>query len=388
MERHTRGGWKVGLKPGLVAALLGMLVAVLLSGLLTRGAPSHRTGHRASLTPGPTAAMEVSAPGLTVPASWKQVLPGLILSDFSHYNTLVTSAQQPDRVAACGMPSHPWPQMVAPTFVLSVDGGRTWEQQAIPVVGMVWSCDLRGDIADPDTYALSVTHIVQGKAVGPDQTVVTHDGGRTWRLESPPARMDYSCVPLLQRLGMPQWVDVDACAVDPSDPVHLYAITATPTKEAASTPGHGLSLYETRDDWRSWSLLHTWSTAERLMEFHFTTSALYVVDNQDLGGEQGVYRSSDGGATWVRLVLKSPVSTVNYFGPTGRLLATAYPQLFQIDPATGTPTLLGEVPVINESNGEVGGVISAVAVCEGNQPSLVVSGPYGNYVRMLPPEGA
>jgi hypothetical protein len=274
--------------------------------------------------------------------------------------------------------------MVPPTFVLSDDGGRTWEQRAIPAVGIVWSCDLRGDPADPDTYALSVTHIFQGKAGGSDQTVVTHDSGRTWLLESPPAHMDYSCDPLPQRLGMSHWIEVDACAVDPSDPSHLYAITAT----AASTPGHGLSLYETRDGWRSWRLLHTWSTAQRLMEFHLTTSALYVVDNQDLPGKQGVYRSNDGGASWARLFLKSPVSTVDYFGPTGRLLATDYPQLFQINPATGTPTLLGEVPVINESNGNVVGVISAVAVCEGNQPSLVVSGPYGTYVRMLPPNDA
>lgn len=384
MERRTRGDWKVGLMAVLVAGLVGMLVAALLPRLLTWDAPSSRTDHRTALTPGPTTATGIFAPGLTVPASWKRVLPGLILSDFSHYDTLITSAQQTDRVAACALPSHPWPQMAPPTFVLSDDGGRTWEQRAIPVVGMVWSCDLRGDAFDPDTYALSVTHIVQGKAGGPDQTVVTHDGGRTWRLESPPVRMDYSCVPLLQRLGMPQWVEVDACAVDPSDPAHLYAITAT----AASAPGHGLSLYETRDDWRSWRLLHTWSTAERLMEFHFTTSALYVVDNQDLGGEQGVYRSGDGGATWKRLVLKSPVSTVNYFGPTGRLLATAFPQLFQIDPTTGAPTSLGEMPVIDEGNGEVGGVISAAAICEGNQPSLVVSGPFGAYVRMLPPDGA
>ena len=122
----------------------------------------------------------------------------------------------------------------------------------------------------------------------------------------------------------------------------------------------------------------------RLMDFHYTSSALYVVDNQDSGGGQGVYRSVDGGTTWKKLPLKSPLSTVDYFGPTGRLLATAYPRLFQVDPITGKPTLLGEVPVTQEGNGAVGGVISAVAISEGSQPSLVVSGPYGTYVRALP----
>jgi hypothetical protein len=111
MERHTRGGWKIGLTVVLVAALLGVLVAALLPGLLTWGATFHRNGHGTSLTPGPTAATGVFASGLTVPANWKQVLPGLILSDFSHYNTLVTSAQQTDRVVACALPPRRWPQM-------------------------------------------------------------------------------------------------------------------------------------------------------------------------------------------------------------------------------------------------------------------------------------
>ena len=214
--------------------------------------------------------------------------------------------------------------------------------------------------------------------------VLTHDGGRTWRIESPPASMNYSCATLLQHLKMPEWVEVDSCAIDPSDPAHLYAITAT----SASTEWRGLSLYETRDGWSSWRLLHTWGTAQRLMEFHYTSSALYVVDSQDLGGEQGVYRSTNSGTTWKKLPLKSPTSTVDYFGSTGRLLSTYYPRLFQIDPITGKPTLIGEVPVIQESNGDVGGIISAVAICEGSQPSLVVSGPYGTYVRTLPPLGS
>lgn len=382
MERPKWGGWRVRLTAGFVAVLLGALVAVLLSSLLAQFAPSHRSGLTSSTTPAPTGLATTS--GLFVPAGWKQVLPGLILSDFSHPDALVASPAQPGRVAACALPPHPWPEMRAPLFVLSDDGGRTWQQWAIPVVGMIWSCDLRGDTLDPNTYALSVSHITQGRAEGYDETAVTHDGGHTWSLESAPASMDYPCATLLRLLKLPEWVEVDSCAVDPSDPTHVYAITAT----SASAEWRGLSLYETRDGWSSWRLLHTWGTAVRLMGFHYTSSALYVADNQDSGGGQGVYRSADAGATWKKLPLTSPLSTIDYFGPTGRLLAAHFPQLFQIDPTTGNPTLLGEAPVTQESNGSVGGVISAVAICEGSQPSLVVSGPYGTFVRALPPLGS
>ena len=64
------------------------------------------------------------------------MLPGLILSDFSHFDTLVTNPAQSGRIAACAMPPHPWPKMASPIFVISDDGGRTWQQRAIPVVGM------------------------------------------------------------------------------------------------------------------------------------------------------------------------------------------------------------------------------------------------------------
>ena len=158
MERHihTWGGWKLRLTAGLVAALLGRTGgrAAVRPGS-HNFAPSHRTGYTASPTPGPTGV--ATSPGLVVPAGWKQALPGLILSDFSHYDTLVTSTAQPGRIAACAMPPHPWPKMAPPIFVISDDGGRTWQQRAIPVVGVVWTCDLSGDTFDPNTYAISVS---------------------------------------------------------------------------------------------------------------------------------------------------------------------------------------------------------------------------------------
>jgi len=176
---------------------------------------------------------------------------------------------------------------------------------------------------------------------------------------------------------------VDACTVDPRAPDHLYAFIMTST----SAEAHGLTLYETRNGGGSWHPLHTWPTAVRIMEIHPTSGGLYVVDDQDSGGGEGVYRSADGGATWRKLPLKD-AKLIPYFGPTGRILATAYPSLYQVNPITGESVLLGDVTVTLESNGDRdvgGGVISAVAICEGSQPSLVVSGPYGTYVRSLPP---
>jgi photosystem II stability/assembly factor-like uncharacterized protein len=308
------------------------------------------------------------------------VLPGLVVSDFGHYDTLVTSAAKPDRVAACALPPHSWPVMVAPQFVLSEDGGRTWEQQAVSLVGSVWGCDLAGDPLDPDTYALSAIHIIDGKAMGPDAIVVTHDAGRTWRLEATPAAMLHSCATLPQQLHMPTWVQAQPCVPDPLDPTHLYALVAT-----SAMVNQGMSLYESHTSGTSWHALHTWPTAigSPPMEIHPTSSGLYVVDGQDGGGGEGVYRSADHGATWHKLPLKAPVSSVTYFGQAGRLLATALPQLFQVNPVTGAATPLGDIPVTQNA----GGVISAVAICEGSQPSLVVSGPLGTYVRSLPPLG-
>jgi hypothetical protein len=320
MERHWWGGWKARLAMGLV--VVG-LVATLLSALLTHVTPPHLARRTASPTAAPTAAPP--PPGLLVPAGWKQVLPGLVVSDFGHFNTLVTSAVKPNRVAACALPPHPWPVSVAPVFVLS------------------------------------------------------DDGGRTWRLAPLPARMTHSCATLPQQLHMPAWAEAYPCVVDPWDLTHLYAFIVT----TLSTERYGLSLYETRDGGTSWRSLHTWPTARelRLMEIHPTSGGLYVVDGQDSGGGEGVYRSADGGAIWSKLPLKSTVSGLTYFGQAGRLLTMVYPQLFQVDPVTGAATPLGDVPVIKENNG---GVISAVAICEGSLPSLFVSGPYGAYVRSLP----
>jgi hypothetical protein len=373
MERHWWGGWKARLAMGLV--VVG-LVATLLSALLTHVTPPHLARRTASPTAAPTAAPP--PPGLLVPAGWKQALPGLVVSDFGHFNTLVTSAVKPNRVAACALPPHPWPVSVAPVFVLSDDGGRTWQQQAVPLAGLVWECTLEGDSLDPESYAMRVSHFTQGAVTEPE-ILLTQDAGRTWRLAPLPARMTHSCATLPQQLHMPAWAEAYPCVVDPWDLTHLYAFIVT----TLSTERYGLSLYETRDGGTSWRSLHTWPTASelRLMEIHPTSGGLYVVDGQDSGGGEGVYRSADGGATWSKLPLKSTVSGLTYFGQAGRLLTMVYPQLFQVDPVTGAATPLGDVPVIKENNG---GVISAVAICEGSLPSLFVSGPYGAYVRSLP----
>jgi hypothetical protein len=384
MERRWWGGWKARLAVGLLAA--GLIVTLLGVVLMSRTpfpatSRAHATSPLATLTVSPSGLP--AAPNPLVPPGWTQVLPGLVVSDFAHYNTLLTSAAKPGRVAACALPPHSWPVMVAPQFVLSDDGGRTWEQRALPLVGSVWGCDLAIDPRDPDTYALSAIHINDGKATGPDATVMTHDAGRTWRLEAMPPAMLYSCASLPQQLHMPTWVQAQPCVPDPLDPTHLYALVAT-----SATVNQGMSLYESRTSGTSWRLLHSWPTAigSPLMEIHPTSRGLYVVDGQDGGGGEGVYRSADRGATWHKLPLKAPVSSVTYFGQAGRLLATVYPHLFQVNPVTGAATSLGDVPVTYQ-DGYVGGVISAVAICEGSQPSLVVSGPLGTYVRPLPPLG-
>src|SRR5262245_62455219 len=113
MERRWWGGWKVKLAAGLVsvglvATVLGIaLVPRIRSPLATRA-----SSPLATLAVSPSGAP--AAQNLVVPAGWKQALPGLVVSDFGHFNTLVTSAAKPSRVAAYGLPPHPWPVMVAP----------------------------------------------------------------------------------------------------------------------------------------------------------------------------------------------------------------------------------------------------------------------------------
>jgi hypothetical protein len=377
MEREQ--AWWTSWKARLAVCLVAVLLGALLAGLLMRLTPPSVAGSAATPAPGATLGLSpLPTPLVYVPAGWTQVLPGLILSDFGHFNTLVSSAVQPGRLAACALPPHSWPVSVAPVFVMTDDGGRTWQQRPIPLAGSVWECDLAGDLLNPDTYAVSLIHIIDGKSGGPDETLVTDDAGRTWRRAAMPASMEYSCATLPQQLHMPEWVQADPCTVDPWNPAHLYAVVPL----SPSTTNHGLSLYETRDGGSSWHLLHTWPTTYRLQELHLTRSGLYVEDSQDGVGKQGVYRSADGGTTWAELPLKE--AWVNYFGLGGRLLATAYPRLFQVDPVTAALTPLGEVPVIDESTGVVTGVITAVAICEGDEPALVVAGPYGTFVRSLP----
>ncbi len=132
MTRDWWAGWKTRLAACLVAVLLAALLGALLAGLFTQLTPTFLAGHAATPSPGPTLGpATMTAPPLHVPAGWTQVLPGFILSDFSHYNTLVPSAVKPGRVAACALPPHPWPVSVEPVFVLSDDGGRTWQQRAM-----------------------------------------------------------------------------------------------------------------------------------------------------------------------------------------------------------------------------------------------------------------
>jgi BNR/Asp-box repeat len=385
MERRWWGGWKVQLAAGLVSVgLVATLLGIALVPRIRSPLATHTSSPLATLTVSPSGVS--AAPNLVVPAGWNQVLPGLVVSDFSHFNTLVTSAAKPSRVAACALPPHPWPVMVAPQFVLSDDGGRTWQQYDVPLAGSVWGCDLAGDLLDPDMYTISVTHIFDGRASEPDVNLVTHDAGHTWRLGSAPQSIAPVCAMLPQQLHMPAWVEAQPCAVDPLDPTHLYALITT-----SATENRGMSLYETYNSGTSWRLLHAWPTAigSRFMEIHSTIRGLYVVDGQDGGGGEGDYRSTDGGASWHKVPLKAPVSSVTYFGQAGRLLATVLPHLYQVDPLTGAATPLGDVPVTQGMypGGYPGGVISAVAICEGSQPSLVVSGPLGSYMRSLPPLG-
>jgi hypothetical protein len=382
MERRWWGGWKAQLAAGLVSVgLVAILLGIALAPRLRSPLAPHIASPLATLTVSPSGVS--AAPNLVVPAGWKPTLPGLVVSDFGHVNTLVTSAAKPSRVAACALPPHPWPVMVAPQFALSDDGGRTWQLHDLPLAGSVWECFLAGDLVDPDIYTVSVTHSIDGKASEPDVNLVTHDAGQTWRLGSAPQSTAPVCATLPQQLHMPAWVEAQPCAVDPFDPTHLYALIT-----ASATENRGMSLYETHTSGSSWRLLHAWPTAlgPRSMEIHPTASGLYVVDGQDGGGGEGEYWSADGGASWTKAPLKAPVSSVTYFGQAGRLLATTLPHLFQVDPVTGAATPLGDVPVTRQ-DGTVGGVISAVAICEGSLPSLVVSGPLGTYVRSLPPLG-
>jgi len=385
ISSRSRPLWPLVILSGLLTVSLAVVGCgpAPVSGVLgTLATPPLCAGRAGTPTPGATPGpCPLATPAVHLPAGWTLALPGLILSDFSHFNTLVSSAVQPGRIAACALPPHTWPVSVAPVFVITDDGGRTWQRRPIPLAGSVWGCELTADLLTPDTYAVSLIHIIGGKAGGTDETLVTDDAGRTWRRAALPATMVYSCATLPQQLHMPSWVQTAPCTVDPWVPTHLYAVVPT----APSTTNRGLSLYETRDGGSSWHLLHTWPTAYQLTAIYPTRSGLYVVDSQDAVGKQGVYRSADGGATWTEMPVKGAASSASYFGLGGRLLAMAYPRLFQVDPVSAALTPLGEVPVFDESAGVISGGITAVAICEGAEPSLVMAGPYGTYMRSLPP---
>jgi photosystem II stability/assembly factor-like uncharacterized protein len=182
-------------------------------------------------------------------------------------------------------------------IVRSTDGGRTWRAATL---------------AKKPVSVVAISGKTAYAGTAGDGLFGSTDGGHTWR-----------------RLGPPR-ARVQALAVDPADPAVVYAgaYSFAGTNGSASR-----GLYKSIDSGHSWRLL------TRALNIDASAVALdpenpatvYVGTAADEGG---VFKSTDGGATWVAESsgLKWRVQVRNANGTTGQITVTVGVNALAIDP--------------------------------------------------------
>jgi hypothetical protein len=252
-------------------------------------------GAASSATSGATATpygqITISTPALTPPPDWSAVLPGLQLTNSSTQGGLVVSTAQPGRVIGCAMRTPMSQPATPPTFVLSEDGGNTWQTHAIPNLPPARGCTVLADTLQPDTFAV-------GPNLYAGLVYFTRDAGVTWKtLELPVlvrpiglaggqlfavADRSYGTPGSLAQASLTTgtWRTVGktlpsagsdpyAAAVDPGNPALIYL---------SGFSGTAAAVYLTTDGGVSWQLALTLPAAHRL--------ALYTAQQHQVFAEQ------------------------------------------------------------------------------------------------------
>ena len=350
-------------------------------------------GTHSSTLPGATMNADgqhaVPTPTLTPPSGWSQVLPQLQFTNTSTHGALVVSAAQPSRVVGCGMPTPNDQPAIPPSFVLSNDGGVTWQIHAIPDMPPAQSCTILADVIEPDSFV-----------VFSDAVYASRDAGKTWQVMHLPRvarliglaggqlfavadRSSQAAGSLVQAsLATGAWRtatqtlptagwDPYAAAVDPDNPAVIYL---------SGMSAGATAVYRTSDGGASWQAVLTLPSAQRI--------ALYTAHHQQVLAEQlngrdsshPIYYSADGGANW-HDIADGEIHSGFVLGvsPQGRTIVASgldawTDTLYAFDPAHAAFTTLGTYRL-----GQ-GPLLAAVA--DGSTPALLAATP--DHVWRLP----
>ncbi len=209
----------------------------------------------------------------------------------------------------------------------STDGGMSWDDSVSPdksgcVVGglLGQSAGLKGmDPTDPNT--LYVAEADDGD--GGWSLLRSKDGGANWS--------DFGNFPENLQTGV--W----SLAIDPASPATLYAgLDDVPTysDDGTVSPGMG-GIYKSTDGGASWNSIGLSGAAVNLLAIDATQSnVLYAVTEGNYGtpfGLRGIFKTTDGGATW---------SAINS-GLDGLLAAGSNVTAIVIDPANSNSIYIG-----------------------------------------------
>lgn len=348
------------------------------------------------------------------PPGWYRVLDGQRFSDNAGSSGLAVSAAMPGRIVGCALPAQR-PRSAPPTLVVSSDGGRAWQARSIPHVPDAQTCLVLVDSQRPDTVLVFPSNSGSGQFVPP---FVTTDLGRTWYQLGPMNGQGMALLGqgqgtqlvgghLIAMLGTPtganlHLMDVQfsssgisqvtpipypqpnptpsvpsaapmAVSVDPADASHIYA--------AFYTGPAGAAVYATRDAGRSWSRVLSLPVSTFV---HLWTPLPNSVDVQSIASVGTPYQffvSGNGGATWNGIGLHHQGADTIAIGPDGRVITFADGLTFNLDPATGVFSELGQAPFFGDT-GQFSQVFHPVVVA-GDHPAVVSADQYDTYAMPL-----
>ena len=388
---------------------LGLLLTLGLVGCAPFGStssPSKSVDQQPGLTPG--------TPGVGVaPAGWRRVLNGQTFSDSTAANGMAVSHARLAQLAACALPVNP--SGGRPVFLLSNDGGRTWQSHAILGGASHWqTCFMLADAQLANTFALEI-----GSEAGPNggisQVELTTNAGRTWRVVAPPPGFQVGIYAtgettlddgtLLAVLASQSPTHNEFARLTPDGVWHNLSnslpdlhnavtgadqvpgsVTVDPSNPnrilIAQTAPQGTAIFLSDDAGATWRPVYSLPSSLVVRLWSGPAQRFYAQDViHNVATATQFFYSADGGETWVGSGLHANGAYASddsvFVSPSGRVLTAWNGQFFTLNPATGVFALLGAVPAF------ASGILSCVIV-EGPSPSLVCTGGADTFARSLP----
>ncbi|MDX9856959.1 MAG: glycosyl hydrolase [candidate division Zixibacteria bacterium] len=203
-------------------------------------------------------------------------------------------------------------------FALKASESSAW-QQAGPT-------NIPGRITAIDVHPSDLATVYAGSAAG--GVFKSTDSGVTWS-------------PIFDDVGSPA---IGAIAIDPSDPATVYVGTGEANQGADNYPGTG--IYKSIDAGLTWSHLGLTESRHigRIIVDPSNSQRIFVAAGGRHFGDgnpvRGVYRSDDGGATWLQKLYISDITScidIVYNHNDGTVLAAMWDKVRYID----QPTILG-----------------------------------------------